>query len=140
MLIGEYQHNLDAKGRIIVPAKLREEIGDKMIVTRGLDENLYVYAPNEFQTMINKIMELPQTSPQARRLRAVTIARAVELEVDVQGRINLPAKLIESAKLSKRCVIVGNIDHLEIWDEKIWDDYYQMSSENISEFASNLII
>ena len=138
VLIGQYEHNLDAKGRIIIPAKLREALGEQIIVTRGLDTNLYIYPHSTFETMTQKVLSLPMTHKDARAYRAVTIASAVECELDNQGRINLPANLIKSANLSKQAIIIGSIDHVEIWDLSTWNQYLQESTDAISQIAENL--
>lgn len=138
MFIGEYQHNLDAKGRIIVPAKLREELGNKMIVTAGLDNNLLIYTADQFEAIASQLMKLPKTNREARKYVAHTLGKASECELDAQGRILIPTPLIEAAQLKKNCVIVGQYDHVQLWDKELWENYYQDASSKIDDIAESL--
>ena len=138
MFIGEYQHNLDAKGRIIVPVKFREELGDKMIVTAGLDGNLLIYTTDQFQETAQKLMNLPMTNAKARQYRAHTLGKASDCDLDGQGRILIPANLIQAAGLKKNCVIVGLYDHVELWDKEVWESYYQDASSQIDDISEGL--
>lgn len=138
MFIGEYQHNLDAKGRIIVPAKLRDELGSTMIVTAGLDNNLLIYTMTQFDEIAQKLAKLPMTNAKARQYRAHTLGKAQECEVDAQGRINIPDTLIKAASLKKNCVIVGLYDHVELWDKDLWEAYYNNASSQIDDIAEDL--
>lgn len=138
MFIGEFQHNLDTKGRIIVPAKMRDELGSKMIVTAGLDKNLLIYTTAQFENIASKLMELPNTNAKARQYKAHTLGKASECELDNQGRILIPASLVQAAGLSKACVIVGMYDHVEVWDKANWDTYYTNASNDIDNIAESL--
>ena len=138
MFIGEYQHNLDAKGRIIVPVKLREELGVKMIVTAGLYKNLLIYTTEQFEEIASQLMKLPKTNARARQYVAHTLGKASECEVDAQGRILIPAPLVEAAQLKKNCVIVGQYDHVQLWDKELWENYYEDASSKIDDIAESL--
>lgn len=138
MLIGEYQHNLDTKGRIIVPAKLRDELGQNLIVTAGLDNNLLIYPTDQFNDMAKKVASLPRTNPYARQYQAQILGKAQDCDIDAQGRILIPATLIEAGQLKKNCVIVGLYDHVELWDKALWEAFYNSASSNISDIAQNL--
>ena len=116
MLIGEYHHNIDEKGRLIIPAKFREEIGNSFVVTKGLDGCLFVYSLVEWEKIINKLKTLPFTKKDARTFSRFFLASATVCEFDRQGRINLMNSLTLYAGLKKECAIIGVNDRLEIWD------------------------
>ena len=118
MLIGEYQHNLDAKGRVNFPAKLRENLGDSFVITKGLDHSLFVYPREEWRKLEERISELPVSK--ARELQLFFFAGAAEVEPDKQGRVVIPANLREFAELDKEVVIVGASVRAEIWDKDKW--------------------
>lgn len=120
-MLGRYDHTIDAKGRIIIPAKYREQMGDKFYVTRGLDECLFVYAPDEWEKFENHIKELPIGSKEARKINRFFFVGATDDEVDRQGRIMIPAHLREYAHLEKNVILAGVGNHLEIWDPATYD-------------------
>lgn len=136
MFMGEYHNNIDEKGRITIPAKFRQPLGYEFIITRGLDNCLFVYGKEEWTNIINKYKSLPNTKD-ARKFMRVFLSGAIECTVDKQGRTNLSTPLIEYAKLNKECVIIGVSDHLEIWDNKTWQEFMADSSD-ISEIADSL--
>lgn len=136
MFIGEYNHTIDTKGRLIVPAKLREELGDVFVVTKGLDGNcLSVYPMQEWKILENKLRSLPLNNPDARRLTRYLMAGAVSCELDKQGRILLPAVLREFAQLEKEVVLVGDMDRVEIWNKENWQNNM---TEDIGEVMNRL--
>lgn len=118
MLIGEYQHNLDAKGRVNFPAKLRENLGETFVITKGLDHSLFVYPREEWRKLEQRISELPVSK--SRELQLFFFAGAAEVEPDKQGRVVIPANLREFAGLEKEVVIVGASVRAEIWDKDKW--------------------
>lgn len=120
MLIGEYQHTIDPKGRVFMPARFREELGERFIATKGLDNCLFVYSPAEWQLLEEKIRALPLSK--ARNLQRFFFAGAAELEADKQGRVLIPQSLREYASLSKDAMIIGASNRVEIWDKQHWDD------------------
>ena len=136
LLIGEYEHSLDAKGRMIMPAKLRQDIGEKFIITKGLDGCLFVFSQNEWLNFEAKLKALPLTDKNARNFVRFFLSGATECEIDKQGRFLIPSNLRGAAKLEKDAVIVGVGTRLEIWDKEIW----QKCDENISadEIAENM--
>lgn len=138
MFIGEYEHNVDAKGRIIMPAKLREDIGDKFIITKGLDGCLFAYSQTEWANFEEKLKALPLAQKNARNFVRFFLSGAVECEIDKQGRFLIPANLREHALLDKEVVIIGVGTRLEIWNRETWKTY--SSDENISadEIAENM--
>lgn len=134
MLIGEYEHSLDAKGRLILPAKLREDIGDKFIVTKGLDGCLFAFSVSEWQNFEQKLRTLPISNKDARAFSRFFFAGAIECEIDKQGRFLISSNLREFAELIKDVVIVGMDSRLEIWSKEKWqkcDD--DISADEIAE-------
>ena len=135
--MGEYNHTIDSKGRLIIPSKLRDLLGEKFILTRGLDNCLFVYPKNEWENVINKYRSLPNTKD-ARNFMRFFLSGATEIEVDKQGRINISNPLINYANLKKDCVIIGVNERLEIWDKESWDNFILDNEDNISEIADKL--
>lgn len=137
--MGEYQHNIDAKGRMIVPAKFREGLGEKFVLTRGLDQCLFAYPMDEWKILEEKLKKLPLTKRDARRFTRFFFSGAVECEVDKQGRINIPQPLRTYSKLEKECVVIGVSNRVEVWSKEIWEDYFTQSEESFAEIAENLM-
>ena len=138
MFIGEYEHSLDTKGRVIMPVKLRDDIGEKFIITKGLDGCLFAYSQNEWTNFEEKLKSLPLTNKNARDFVRFFLSGAVECEIDKQGRFLIPANLREYATLEKDAVIIGVGTRIEIWNKANWKQY--SSDENISadEIAENM--
>lgn len=138
MLIGEYEHSLDVKGRLIMPAKLREDMGEKFIVTKGLDGCLFGFSQNEWSNFEEKLKTLPLTNKNARDFVRFFLSGATECEVDKQGRFLIASNLREYANMEKDVVIIGVGTRLEIWNRDKWKAYN--SDENISadEIAENM--
>ena len=137
--MGTYEHGLDAKGRVIIPAKLREDLGESFVVTLGLDGCLFAYPMNEWEGFIEILKELPGTK-EARMLQRHFLANAAPCELDKQGRALIPAKLREYAGLAKETVFVGGLSKIEIWSKERWDendDYDNIDdiAEHMSEFG-----
>ena len=134
MLIGEYEHSLDAKGRLIMPAKLRQDIGDKFILTKGLDGCLFAFSQTEWNNFEEKLKSLPLSDKNARNFVRFFLAGATECEIDKQGRFLIPNNLRVAASLEKEAVIIGVGTRLEIWDESIWKSKdEEISAEEIAE-------
>ena len=138
MFIGEYEHSVDAKGRVIMPAKLREDTGEKFIVTKGLDGCLFAYSKTEWSNFEEKLKTLPLTNKNARDFVRFFLSGAVECEIDKQGRFLIPNNLREYATLEKEINIIGVGTRIEIWNRESWKKY--SSSENISadDIAENM--
>lgn len=139
MFMGEHNHTIDAKGRIIVPAKFREALGEEFVVTLGLDGCLFVYPNDEWQSFISQLKTLPG-SKDARQMQRYFLAGATTCEVDKQGRILIPSKLREQAGLNKDVVFVGVLSKIEIWSKERWEsnnNYDNMDeiAEHMSEFG-----
>ena len=137
--MGEFQHNIDDKGRLIVPAKFREELGASFVVTRGLDECLFVYPRTEWERIEAKLKTLPFTRSDARAFTRFFFSGATECDLDKQGRINIPNHLREYAKLSRDCVVIGVSDRVEIWGKEKWDSYCSESADSFAEIAEKLV-
>lgn len=120
MFMGEYNHTVDAKGRLIVPSKFREQLGDEFVVTKGLDGCLFVYENTEWKILEEKLKNLPLTNANARKITRFFLAGATLCEVDKQGRILLPSVLREFAKIEKEAVMVGVGNRIEIWSKESW--------------------
>ncbi|NLA08370.1 MAG: division/cell wall cluster transcriptional repressor MraZ [Parcubacteria group bacterium] len=139
MLIGEYHYNLDAKGRLAIPAKLRHNLGENAIVTRGLDSCLFVYPSKEWDVLIERLNSLPLTKSDSRAFSRFMLAGAIETDIDQQGRILIPDHLRKFASLNKKVVIVGVNNRLEIWDENLWNEYRLKTERDVNEIAEKLI-
>ena len=138
MFIGEYQHNLDAKGRIVVPGKFREELHESFILARGLDGCLSIYSLKQWDKMFEEIDKLPTTKKAARQYIRMLTSTATECTLDNQGRIQIPSFLSKPVNIVKECVVIGANDHIEIWDKATWDSYYLDASGSFEEVAENL--
>ena len=141
MLIGEYEHSLDAKGRLIMPAKLREDIGDKFIITKGLDGCLFGFSQKEWDNFEEKLKTLPLTNKNARDFVRFFLSGAIECEIDKQGRFLIASNLREYAELDKEVMITGVGTRIEIWDREKWKKYNSeenLSADQIAENMANL--
>jgi len=139
VFMGEYLHTIDNKGRLIFPAKFREELGEKFIATKGLDNCLFVYSPAEWAILENKLKQLPLAKPEARAFVRFFFAGAAELEADKQGRVLLPAPLRDHARLDKDVVIIGVSTRIEIWGKEAWDEYNARIGPEVTNIAENLV-
>lgn len=138
MLIGEYSHTIDPKKRLAVPAKLRKELGDQVVITRGLDNCLFVYTQKEWAALADKLSKLPIGNAETRNFVRLMLGGATEVEVDTLGRILVPEYLKEYAKLEKDVVITGVYSRLEIWAKKEWVEYKARIEKNTDELAERL--
>ncbi|WP_338781801.1 division/cell wall cluster transcriptional repressor MraZ [Metabacillus sp. FJAT-52054] len=139
MFMGEYQHTIDAKGRMIVPAKFRDGLGESFVLTRGLDQCLFGYPMSEWIIMEDKLKTLPLTKKDARAFTRFFFSGAVECELDKQGRINIASPLLNYAKLEKDCVVIGVSNRIELWSKPIWEDYIDQQEDSFAEIAENMI-
>ncbi|MEF2964679.1 division/cell wall cluster transcriptional repressor MraZ [Paenibacillus sp. M1] len=139
MFMGEFQHSIDEKGRIIIPAKFRDLLGASFVVTRGLDQCLFVYPQAEWEVLEQKLKALPLMKSDARAFTRFFFSGATECEWDKQGRVNLPGNLRQYAKLEKDCVVLGVSNRVEIWSRDIWEQYFQQSEDTFNEIAEKLV-
>jgi MraZ protein len=136
VFIGEYSHNLDEKGRLAVPKKFRADLSKGAVVTRGLDNCLFLYTKIEWKKLADKLATLPFSQAKARAFARLMLAGAMDVGVDKQGRVMLPEYLRSFAGLKKQVVVAGLYNRLELWDQKNWEAYKTKSekeSENIAE-------
>ena len=138
MFIGEYHHTIDEKGRIIIPAKFRGELGTNFIVTRGIENCLFVYSLDNWTKITDKLSSLPFTKKDARTFNRFFMSGATNVELDKQGRININAPLVDYAKLNKDCVVIGTGDRLEIWSQELWNSFFDSTKDSMSDIAENL--
>lgn len=140
MFIGEYQHAIDVKNRMIIPSKFRDYLGDKFVVTKGLDNCLYAYPMDEWSNLEQKLKSLPLSNKDARAFVRFFFSGAVECELDKQGRFVVPMNLIEYANIKKEIVIIGVSTRFEIWSRENWEEYNSsnMDFDEISEKMSQL--
>ena len=134
--MSEYNHTIDAKGRLIIPVKYRDGLGETFVVTRGIDGCLFFYTENEWQAIMNKLNELRMTNKKAREFTRFLLGGATEVELDSQGRILVPAFLREYADLEKEVILVGMGNHIEVWSKVKYEQV--MSDTNIEEIAEEL--
>jgi len=138
MFIGEYHHTIDEKGRIIIPAKFREELGESFIITRGIENCLFVYSEENWAKITNKLNSLPFTKKDARTFNRFFMSGATNVELDKQGRVNISKPLIDYASLLKDCVIIGTGDRLEVWSQESWESFFDSTKDSMSDIAENL--
>ncbi len=139
MFMGEYQHTIDTKGRMIVPAKFREGLGEQFVLTRGLDQCLFGYPMNEWKLIEEKLKALPLTKKDARAFTRFFFSGATECELDKQGRVNIASSLLNYAKLEKECVVIGVSNRIELWSKVIWEQYTEEQEDSFAEIAENMI-
>ena len=135
MFMGTYGHSIDAKGRVIVPAKFREVLGDSFVVTLGLDGCLFVYPEEEWEDFVKQLKELPGSN-EARKLQRYFMAGAAPCDVDKQGRVLIPSSLREKVGLDKDVVFVGVMSKIEIWSKERWEDNNDF--DNVDDIAEHM--
>ena len=138
MFMGQYNHTIDAKGRVIIPAKFREKLGTSFVVTKGLDGCLYGYANDDWAAFEERLGTLPITNKNTRQFTRFFLAGAADCELDKQGRILLPAVLREFAGLEKDVVLVGSASKIEIWSKERFDESNAEYEGNMDEVAANM--
>ena len=138
MLIGTYDHSLDAKGRLIMPAKLREDIGEKFIITTGLDGCLFGFSMDEWSKFEDKLKSLPITNKNARNFVRFFLSGAIECEIDKQGRFLIANNLRQVANLEKDVTIIGAVTRIEIWDKEKWEEHNSKENLSIEEIEKNM--
>lgn len=136
MFMGEYNHSIDTKGRMIVPSKFRDLLGDNFVVTKGLDGCLWVFPTEEWDIFYEKLRSLPVTKKDTRNFVRHFMAEAFPAEVDKQGRILLPANLRKAANLDKEAVLIGTGPRVEIWDKAAWEESFE--DENADDIAERM--
>ena len=136
--MGEFHHNIDEKGRLIIPAKFRQELGERFVLVRGLEKCLYVYSELEWNNIVAKLKTLPFTKKDVRTFIRSFFSGATECEFDRQGRINITSPLVSYADIITKCVIIGANDRLEIWSEENWIQNSIDNDSLLEDIAENL--
>lgn len=138
MFIGEYEHAIDEKGRMAIPSKMRRDIGSGAVVTRGIDNCLWLFPKKEWQTLAEKLANLPLSDANSRAFSRLMLAGAMEVEFDSQGRILLPGYLRVFAGLKKYAVVAGLFNRLEIWDQSKWKEYKFKTEKATDQIAKHM--
>jgi MraZ protein len=138
MFIGEYSHNLDDKGRMAIPAKFRRELSKGAVVTRGLDNCLFLYTKTEWEKLAEKLAALPISQSNSRAFSRLMLAGAMDVELDKQGRVILPEYLRKFASIKKTLVVAGLYNRLEIWDEELWNKYKNQTEAESGAIAEKM--
>lgn len=138
MFIGEYSHNLDDKGRMAIPAKFRRELSKGAVVTRGLDNCLFLYTKTEWAKVAEKYANLPIAQANSRAFSRLMLAGAMDVELDKQGRVILPEYLRKFASIKKTLVVAGLYNRLEIWDEELWNKYKNQTEAESGAIAEKM--
>ena len=138
MLTGEFNHSIDSKGRLIIPSKLRDSLGEHFVITKGMDGCLFLYPENEWEAFEEKLRTLPLTNKKARDFKRFFLGSAVDGEIDKQGRVLLSSSLRTYAGLEKEVVLAGVLDKVEIWSKEAWDARTNDIEENIEDIASDM--
>ncbi len=140
MFLGEHRHALDAKGRLIFPARMRSALGDKVVIQKGIDPCLYVLPPDEWDRLVARVSTLPTTRPEARRYSRFFFSQAESERIDKQGRLTIPASFREYAGLQRDVVVVGAGARVEIWDATRWDGHRSETEAGVEDLAKDLEI
>ena len=138
MLLGEYNHTIDGKGRVIIPARLRDDLGDSIVICNGLEGCLFVYSQEEWESFVNELKSLPRMNKDARMFKRYFFGSANEGSFDRQGRVLVPTPLRKAAHLEKEVVLVGVQDRVEIWDKALWEEKRQISEEDLDAIAERM--
>ena len=138
MLMGEYHHNIDEKSRLIIPAKFRRELGERFVITKGLDKCLFVYSETEWNKLMQKVSSLQFTKKNVRAFERTFIGGASLIEFDKQGRINITSPLVHYANIKKECVIIGVSERLEIWSKEEFESYMNDNEDNLEQITENI--
>ena len=138
MLMGEHAHTIDAKGRVILPAEFRGDLGEHFVITRGLDNCLFVYGEEEWKKFSDKLISLPTTNKDARALVRYFLSGARQLECDRQGRFLIPSNLRQHAKLKKDVLLNGLVNRIEVWSKEEWTSYNDTTSASVEDMAASL--
>lgn len=138
MLLGEFHHNIDEKGRLVIPTKFREELGNDFVISKGIEKCLYVYSNTEWEKLVSKLNTLPFTKKDTRSFTRFFFSGATVEKFDKSGRINITSPLVSYAGLDKECIIIGVNDHLEIWSETGFNEFMTNNLEKIEDISENL--
>lgn len=138
MFYGSYIHNLDNKGRLVIPSKMRDELGSKAYILKGYDGALSIFKENDFLELVQKIKSLPFTKKNARAHLRVQLASVCELDIDKQGRALLPTQLLAKYKIGREVIVIGALDHIEVWNRSEYEAYEKTADSSFEEIAEEL--
>lgn len=138
MFFGYYEHNLDNKGRIVIPSKMREEAGNKIYIMKGYDGALSIFKSTDFEAFVLESQSIPFNKKNSRAYLRIQFSSACELEVDKQGRVQIPSTLLTKYNIGKELVILGVGDHIEVWDKSAYLAYEEETNKNFEDIAENL--
>ena len=138
MFVGQYSHTLDEKNRLIIPSKFRSKLGENAIITLGYDKCLTIYTEQGWQKLQDKLLELSDLKSDHRKHVRIIAGSACECSCDSHGRVILPSSLLKAAGIQKNIVLVGNIDHIEIWAQERWEEYYEDAKDTFDELAEQI--
>ncbi|MFD2704903.1 division/cell wall cluster transcriptional repressor MraZ [Salibacterium lacus] len=139
MFMGEHHHNVDDKGRMIIPSRFRDGLGETFVITRGMDECLFIYPMEEWERLESRLKSLPFTKKDARAFTRFFFSGAAECELDKQGRVSIPSTLRRYADIQKECVVIGVSTRVEVWSREKWEVYFEESRESFSDIAENIV-
>ena len=139
MFFGSFEHTLDDKNRLLIPARLRAELGLKLFIMKGYEGSLSIYPEKQFQNYLDKLEKLPYESKLSRDIRRIALSSVFDLEVDKVSRIQIPTALINKYSISKDVVVVGLIDHIEVWSKAKWDEYLAANETDFEEKTEELL-
>ena len=138
MFIGSYYHNIDEKGRLVIPSKMRDELGSKAYILKGFDGALSVYKETEFIALVERLKTLPFHKKNSRAYLRIQLASACELDIDRQGRTLLPAQLLAKYQIGKEVIVVGALDHIEVWNKVDYENYEKAADSSFEDIAEEL--
>ena len=138
MFIGEYQATIDEKGRVSIPVKFRSTLKSKIVVTRGLDNSLFMYSMEEWKKLATKLASLPISTANTSAFSRLMLAGAMDCDIDKQGRIILPGYLKDFAKITKKVIVAGLYNRIEIWSEELWEAYKKQTEQQSNAIAEQL--
>ena len=138
MFVGQYQHNLDEKNRLIIPSKFRAKLGEKAIITVGFDKCLAIYTQEEWTNLQSKLLSLNSNQSDTRKYIRFLVGSATECDCDSHGRVILPTNLLDYGNIKKELVVLGSLNHIEIWSKESWSNYYENASKQFEDVAEKL--
>ena len=138
MFFGSFVHNLDNKGRLVIPSKMRDELGAKAYILKGFDGALSIYKESDFENLVKQINALPFNKKSSRAYLRVQLASVCELDIDRQGRALLPTQLLSKYKIGKEVIVIGALDHIEVWNKADYEAYEKAADSSFEEIAEEL--
>ena len=138
MFFGSYIHNLDAKGRLVIPSKMRDELGEKAYILKGFDGALSIYKESDFESLIKEIKSLPFNKKNSRAYLRIQLASVCELDIDKQGRALLPTQLLNKYGIGKEVIVIGALDHIEVWNKEEYQKYENAADSSFESIAEDL--